>query len=112
MWVVDALLEPLARRFCFHFLGTRETNRIDRPEWFYAFSLKALIAHRDFVASVLQPILRDSAMHRCDAVALFVRGLVVLVRHKLTQCMGSWCEDEALLCHAVDVPAFLHALVW
>lgn len=102
IWVVDALLEPLARRFCFHFLSARDTDRIDRPEWFYRFSLKACITHRRFIASELQPILRDSAMHRFDAFAFFVRSLVALVRHKLTRCMGIWCADDALLCHAVD----------
>lgn len=33
--VVELLLAPYRQRFMFHFTGTRQTNRLDKPEWFY-----------------------------------------------------------------------------
>lgn len=31
---IQLLIEPLKKRFLFHFYGSRKTNRIDKPEWF------------------------------------------------------------------------------
>lgn len=30
---IRLLVQPLQKRFFYHFYGTRQTNRIDRPEW-------------------------------------------------------------------------------
>ncbi|CAN0191739.1 unnamed protein product, partial [Ectocarpus fasciculatus] len=46
VWALDGLLEPVAVRFRFHFEGERPTNRVDRPEWFLSFLLRALEAYR------------------------------------------------------------------
>lgn len=30
---VQLLVEPLKKRFLYHFYGARKTNRVDKPEW-------------------------------------------------------------------------------
>ena len=45
LWAMDVLCEPLLRRFQYHFCGTRETNRLDKPEWMFAFVEKLLVEH-------------------------------------------------------------------
>lgn len=30
---IKLLVEPLRKRFLYHFYGTRQTNRVDKPEW-------------------------------------------------------------------------------
>ncbi|WFD30093.1 hypothetical protein MSPP1_001109 [Malassezia sp. CBS 17886] len=39
---VQTLLEPILRRFRFHFDGQRSTNRLDKPEWFLSHMLALL----------------------------------------------------------------------
>lgn len=30
---IQLLVDPLRKRFLFHFYGVRQTNRVDKPEW-------------------------------------------------------------------------------
>ncbi|CAM9192731.1 unnamed protein product [Scytosiphon promiscuus] len=53
VWALDCLLEPVAVRFRFHFEGDRPTNRVDRPEWFLSFLLRALDAYRPLLLHLL-----------------------------------------------------------
>lgn len=32
---MQLLLKPFRQRFQYHFSGAKQTNRLDKPEWFY-----------------------------------------------------------------------------
>lgn len=34
---IQLLVEPLKKRFSYHFYGARKTNRVDKPEWYLIF---------------------------------------------------------------------------
>lgn len=53
---VRIMLRPLKKRFQFHFTGTRQTARIDRPEWFLTQTLTWIKDHRKFVNDHVQPV--------------------------------------------------------
>jgi len=53
--VVQLLLAPYRQRFTFHFTGTRQTNRLDKPEWFYTQILNWGKETHLFVGKTFQP---------------------------------------------------------
>lgn len=53
---VRILLRPIKKRFQFHFTGSRQTARIDRPEWFLTQTLTWIKDHQTFVKVNIQPI--------------------------------------------------------
>eukprot|EP01043_Picozoa_sp_COSAG02_P068141 COSAG02_NODE_11208_length_1770_cov_1.812687_1_plen_435_part_10 len=50
LWGMAVLCQPLQRRFQYHFCGSRETNRLDKPEWMFAFVEKLLVEHEPSLA--------------------------------------------------------------
>lgn len=53
---IKILLRPLKKRFAFHFTGSRQTARIDRPEWFLTQTLTWIKDHSSFIKKNVQPI--------------------------------------------------------
>ena len=50
------LIRPLKKRFLYHFYGTRQTNRPDKPEWFLTQVLTWIRDHQTFVGEWIQPV--------------------------------------------------------
>jgi hypothetical protein len=75
LWPMDWLLEPILLRFRFHFRTKQETNRADKPEWYFAFIASTFTDHEKFFVLV-QDILNsiDLAAYSpqvCVAAGLF-----------------------------------------
>ncbi|CAM9174230.1 unnamed protein product [Ectocarpus sp. 6 AP-2014] len=113
VWALDSLLEPVAVRFRFHFEGERPTNRVDRPEWFLSFLLRALEAYRPLLLLLALPPPAEGAPEleareagwggrSVDPLAYFARGLALLARRRLRAQLGAAAADESLLSHTVE----------
>eukprot|EP00752_Nemacystus_decipiens_P007232 g6473.t1 len=131
IWALDGLLEPVAVRFRFHFEEDRPTNRMDRPEWFLSFLLRALEAYRPLLllcSGDVQPAQTASSPSPADdeggdegetrtgagesdsgwgaggvdPVAYFARGLTLLARRRLRAQLGAAASDGSLLSHTVE----------
>lgn len=50
------LIKPLKKRFVYHFMGTRQTNRADKPEWYFTQILTWIKDHHEFVEKNVQPV--------------------------------------------------------
>ncbi len=53
---VFLVLEPLRKRFLFHFRGAKETNRPDKPEWMFTQILTWIKDHELFLTDWMQPV--------------------------------------------------------
>lgn len=60
------MLLPLRKRFLYHFYGNRQTNRIDKPEWYFTQILSWIRDHVDFVVKWIQPLIDKLGMHHID----------------------------------------------
>lgn len=56
------LLEPLRKRFLFHFCGNKQTNRSDKPEWMFSQILTWIKDHELFITNWLQPVCKGSTV--------------------------------------------------
>ncbi|ETV80408.1 hypothetical protein, variant 1 [Aphanomyces astaci] len=108
LWAMQRLLQPLVRRFHFHFDTHVKTNDVSKPEWYLTHVVEVLRGHILFLESVVRPALarglvESSAATRSnntDGVALFIHGLLQPVCAKLKQSLP--ILNKALLCHTVD----------
>ncbi|KNC85272.1 hypothetical protein SARC_02531 [Sphaeroforma arctica JP610] len=97
---LNLMLEPLEKRFRYHFSGRRETNRIDKPEWMYTFLINVLKSHFHLLTKVLQPLL-DRRQIPVHTVTLFTQSLVKLVNKKLELDMDKFTASREILSHVI-----------
>ncbi|XP_053665015.1 RINT1-like protein [Anopheles marshallii] len=99
---IALFVKPFRMRFQFHFTGNKQTNRLDRPEWYLTQVLMWAKENHIFVGQHFQsPALRAGIAN--SSVRLeFVRGLVQLAIEKLIADIEQIVQDEALFAHLID----------
>ncbi|XP_042191610.1 RAD50-interacting protein 1 [Callorhinchus milii] len=98
---IQLMLLPLQMRFKYHFSGNRQTNVLNKPEWYLTQVLMWIVNHSKFLEEKIQPII-DKAGSFLDARLEFSRGLVMLVLEKMSDDIPRLLYDDSLFCHMVD----------
>ncbi|XP_030840743.1 RAD50-interacting protein 1 isoform X2 [Strongylocentrotus purpuratus] len=99
---LQLLLQPLKKRFKYHFYGKKLTNSIDKPEWYFTQILNWIRDHSEFLQSNVQPILSEDKTLNIEARTEFTRGLLHTVAAKLKHDIPELLFDDQLLCHTID----------
>lgn len=98
---IELLVKPFRVRFEYHFLSSRQTNRPDKPEYFFTQVLNWARDNNHFVGEVFQaPAKRAGASENIRLE--FIRGLVQLTIEKLLQDIEEISFDEQLFAHLID----------
>lgn len=114
---VRILLRPLKKRFTFHFTGSRQTARIDRPEWFLTQTLTWIKDHQGFVKNNVQPVADKLQLKNVKTVDEFNAGLISLAAERLHTVLGLYhtqgtkgelVDVDAAFAHAVDETLGFH----
>lgn len=93
---LQELMNPLMKRFVYHFSGNRPTNRRDKPEWYMRQILQWIEDHAKFIEINVQPLYEPN-----DAFLEFSRGLVQLAVEKLVKDAPIMLEDDVILAHTI-----------
>ncbi|KAI5123752.1 hypothetical protein M0805_000343 [Coniferiporia weirii] len=101
LYPLQALIRPVALRFKYHFEGTRQTNRLDKPEWYFAHALNVSHEHRSFMEIVIQRLLQPSKYNSINAWREFTRLLLPMVSKKIRRSMPALLPHPPLLAHTV-----------
>ena len=96
------LLQPLKKRFCFHFTGNKQTNDINKPEWYLTQVINWISHHAEFLDHTIQPILDKHNHAHVDALMMFTQGLLQLVTAKLSNDVTEIMYSDDLFSHTVD----------
>lgn len=107
---LEVLVEPLAARFRFHFLGDRPTNRPDKPEYVTSHFFDVLGMHVDFVNEYVQPLLLEhfqDSSHRMslgylDATTALITALLPMLREKVSILFEQISTQPQLLSHLMQ----------
>ncbi|CUS14102.1 unnamed protein product [Tuber aestivum] len=105
---MEVLVKPLELRFRYHFEGDRQTNRIDKPEWFLAHLSSLVTTYTPFLLSAIQPLLTSSANPKIaqrDAVNEFITALLPVLRRKIHHLLPQILDQAQLLSH------FIHEMI-
>ncbi|XP_015595516.1 RAD50-interacting protein 1 [Cephus cinctus] len=96
------LIRPLRQRFIFHFTGAKQTNRQDKPEWFFTQVLTWIKDHAQWIHKNVQPVADSLGFTHVNAKVEFMRGLVQLAVEKLHSELPVVQYDDGLFAHLVD----------
>ncbi|XP_055534418.1 RINT1-like protein [Wyeomyia smithii] len=99
---VALLLKPFRLRFQYHFTGNKQTNRLDRPEWYLTQILSWAKENHVFVGQNFQSAALKAGVTNHNVRLEFIRGLVQLAIAKLVEDIDTICQEEALLAHIID----------
>ncbi|KAJ7102352.1 TIP-1 family-domain-containing protein [Mycena belliarum] len=101
LYPLQALIQPISLRFKYHFEGTRQTNRPDKPEWYFTHVLNLMHEHRPFMDTVIQPLLSSTEYRGIAAWREFTLLLFPLLSRKLKRSMPSLLPRPPLLAHTI-----------
>nr|XP_036216164.1 RINT1-like protein isoform X4 [Bactrocera oleae] len=89
-------------RFQFHFMGVRQTNRLDKPEWYFTQILNWSKEAHIFVGRTFQQSTIKAGIVDYNIRLEFIRGLVQMIIEKLTADIEDISRDEHLFAHLLD----------
>ncbi|XP_066524631.1 RAD50-interacting protein 1 isoform X1 [Hoplias malabaricus] len=98
---IQIMLLPLSKRFKYHFTGNRQTNSLNKPEWYLTQVLVWMGHNSNFMEEKIQSIL-DRAGGNVNAKVELCRGLLALAQEKLAHDAPRLLYDDTLFCHLVD----------
>ncbi|KAJ7456570.1 TIP-1 family-domain-containing protein [Mycena latifolia] len=101
LYPLQALILPISLRFKYHFEGTRQTNRLDKPEWYFTHVLNVMHEHRPFMETVIQPLLSSTEHRGIVAWREFTLLLFPLLSRKLRRSMPALLPHPPHLAHTI-----------
>ncbi|EIN13385.1 hypothetical protein PUNSTDRAFT_129073 [Punctularia strigosozonata HHB-11173 SS5] len=102
VYPLQALVQPVSLRFKYHFEGTRQTNKLDKPEWYFTHILNVAHDQRPFLEAVIQPLLSSiSSFKHIVAWREFTYLLLPLPSRKLRRTMPLLLGHPPLLAHTI-----------
>lgn len=98
---MQLLVKPLILRFRYHFDGQRETNRIDKPEWYFAHIVSGIADHSPFLLGDIQRLLNKEGFRRYNAKNEFTRCYLLVIERKLIKNFPELAVNPQLLSHTI-----------
>ncbi|XP_034939158.1 RAD50-interacting protein 1 [Chelonus insularis] len=99
---ISLLVRPLRQRFIYHFTGNKQTNRRDKPEWFFTQILTWIKDHEQWIEKNVQPVINLTEFSYINARVEFMRALVQLAVEKLHSELPIIQYDDDQFAHLVD----------
>ncbi|CAF0708520.1 unnamed protein product [Brachionus calyciflorus] len=101
--VIDLLVQPLSKRFKFHFFTSRRTNDLSKPEWYLSQILQWIKEQHDFLTRVIQPgFNQNNQWKNYSVVIFFANKLVDLIREKIEFDLQNLMQNSKLFLHTID----------
>ncbi|KAK7468575.1 hypothetical protein VKT23_003079 [Stygiomarasmius scandens] len=101
LYPLEVLIQPVALRFKYHFEGTRQTNRPDKPEWFFTHILNIAHDHRTFMEAIVQRLISSAGYEDINAWREFTRLLLPLLTQKLQRSIPTLLPHPSLFAHTI-----------
>ncbi|KAL4068308.1 TIP-1 family-domain-containing protein [Scleroderma yunnanense] len=98
---LEALVQPVALRFKYHFDGERETNQLDKPEWYLTHIANVAHDHRPFMEGVVQRLLVGTRFQNVNAWYQYTTLLLGILDRKIKRSMPKLVDHPALLAHTI-----------
>ncbi|KAF8506878.1 TIP-1 family-domain-containing protein, partial [Russula emetica] len=100
LYPIQVLVQPLSQRFRYHFEGTRETNKLDKPEWYFTHILNVSHEHRLFFDTVVQRLL-PTKFSDINAWREFTHSLLPILSRHIRRIMPSLLSRPPILAHTI-----------
>jgi len=103
---LEVMAKSLGLRFRYHFEGDRQTNRLDKPEWFFNHILTLIEDYTPFANTYIQPLLDKHLPNSGrDAVLEFITAVLPMLRRRIGNLLPQIVQHAQLLSH------FIHEMI-
>ncbi|KAL0572573.1 hypothetical protein V5O48_009393 [Marasmius crinis-equi] len=101
LYPLEALVQPVSLRFKYHFEGERQTNRLDKPEWYFTHVLNVIHDHRLFMENIIQSLISKAGFGAINAWREFTVLTLSLLSRKLRRTVPAILSHPSLLAHTI-----------
>ncbi|KDR85307.1 hypothetical protein GALMADRAFT_204803 [Galerina marginata CBS 339.88] len=101
LYPLQALVQPISLRFKYHFEGSRQTNKLEKPEWYFTHIQNVSHEHVHFMNTVIQRLLEKTEYRRISAWREFTQLLLPLLSRKLKRTVPLILDHPSLLAHTI-----------
>ncbi|OCF54147.1 hypothetical protein L486_08343 [Kwoniella mangroviensis CBS 10435] len=101
LYPIQAMIKPIELRFKYHFMGTKGTNRVDKPEWAFANILDQIYEHQSFLSTYLQQLSSKAGFEDIDIKSEFTLLLFPILLGLLRARIPHLLQHPALLAHTI-----------
>ncbi|KAI0274887.1 TIP-1 family-domain-containing protein [Gloeopeniophorella convolvens] len=101
LYPIQALVQPVSQRFKYHFEGSRQTNQLDKPEWYFTHVLNVVHEHRVFFDDIIQRLLSSTKFSYVDAWREFTYNLLPFLSRHVKRSAASLLSHPPLLAHTI-----------
>lgn len=101
LYPMQALVQPVSLRFKYHFEGSRQTNKLDKPEWYFSHVLNVITEQRAFMDTVIQKLVDSTPYKGVNAWCELVLLLLALPTRKILRTMSALLPHPSLLAHTI-----------
>ncbi|KAH9486638.1 RAD50-interacting protein 1 [Psilocybe cubensis] len=101
LYPLQALIQPISLRFKFHFEGSRQTNKLEKPEWYFTHIQNVSHEHAHFMNNVIQRLLDKTEYKHISAWREFTQLLFPLLVRKLRKTVPLLLDHPSLLAHTI-----------
>ncbi|RXW23851.1 hypothetical protein EST38_g1999 [Candolleomyces aberdarensis] len=101
LYAIDALVQPISLRFKYHYDGNRQTNRLDKPEWYFTYILNIAHEHHHFMDTVVQHLLSRSEYKNISASSEFFLLLTPVLSRKVKKTVPLLLTRPSLFAHTI-----------
>ncbi|KAG9223134.1 hypothetical protein CCMSSC00406_0000177 [Pleurotus cornucopiae] len=101
LYPIQALVRPISLRFKYHFEGSRDTNKLDKPEWYFTHVLNVAHEHRSFMDTIVQTLLASEKIQGINAWDEFTSLLLPILTKKLRRTVPVLLPHPSLLAHTI-----------
>ena len=97
----EILLDPLTKRFNFHFMGSKKTNNPYKPEWYLQQVWIWIQRSKTFFDRCITPAKRQNE-HSFPGHSIYSAGLLKLSQNKLDHDMSLVIDEDIHFSHLID----------
>ncbi|KAF3919654.1 hypothetical protein ABW20_dc0105125 [Dactylellina cionopaga] len=97
-----ALSKAFALRFRYHFEGDKQTNKLEKPEWYLQHIENLIREYQPFCTEFLQGILDAADLGTHDAVQELITSLLPIIRRKIDHDLPALAAQGPLASHFIQ----------
>ncbi|KAF8203135.1 TIP-1 family-domain-containing protein [Pholiota molesta] len=101
LYPLQALVHPISLRFKYHFEGSRQTNKLEKPEWYLTHVQNVSHEHAPFMKAIIQRLLEKTEYKHISAWREFTYLLLPLLSKKLRKTVPLLLNHPSLLAHTI-----------
>ncbi|KAJ3509803.1 hypothetical protein NLJ89_g5024 [Agrocybe chaxingu] len=101
LYPLQALIQPISLRFKYHFEGSRQTNKLEKPEWYFTHIQNVSHEHALFMNNIIQRLLEKTEYKHFSAWKEFTLFLFPLLSRKLRKTVPILLDHPSLFAHTI-----------